>query len=44
MGEAAKAFWLEEEFEQEQEPVINYEDVSFLSTGVSDDLWKCGAD
>jgi hypothetical protein len=45
MGEAAKAFWLEEEIEQEQqEQILPFEDVSYLSTGISDDLWKCGAD
>lgn len=44
MGEAAKAFWQEEEIEQELAPELGFEDVSYLSTGISDDLWKCGAD
>jgi hypothetical protein len=42
MGEAAKAFWVEEEELEEVES--EFSDVSLLSTGISDHLWKLGSD
>jgi hypothetical protein len=44
MGEAAKAFWVEEEELAELETENEFDDVSFLSTGISDHLWKLGSD
>ncbi|MEJ2700713.1 MAG: hypothetical protein P8Z70_13785 [Desulfuromonadales bacterium] len=44
MGEAAKAFWIEEEELAESEVEIEFSDVSLLSTGISDHLWKLGSD
>ncbi|WP_291316292.1 hypothetical protein [Desulfuromonas sp.] len=44
MGEAAKAFWIDEEELAETEPDMSYEDISLLCTGESDDSWKFGSD
>lgn len=43
MGEAAKAFWVDEE-SQVEVPVAEYEDISYLCTGIEDDQWKFGSD
>ena len=47
MGKAAKAFWDKEEEMAEPEMENEFEeleDVSSLSTGTSDQLWKFGSD
>jgi hypothetical protein len=44
MGEAAKAFWVDEDEMPEPEPVIEYEDISFICTGIDDNCWKFGSD
>lgn len=44
MGEAAKAFWIDENELSEPEQAIEYEDIAFICTGVDDDCWKFGSD
>ncbi len=44
MGEAAKPFWVVEEEPAEQPAVAEMEDITLLSTGVSDESWKFGSD
>ena len=44
MGEAAKAFWNEEEEVSQQADQGEFEDVAFISTGITDYLWKLGTD
>jgi|GEM_PF-6260666 len=44
MGEPAKAFWVEEEVLSEVEQEMEFEDISLISTGISDDCWRLGSD
>ena len=43
MGEAAKAFWVEEE-EAAEICIAEFEDISYICTGVQDEQWKFGTD
>lgn len=43
MGEAAKAFWVNEE-DVEEVCVSEFEDISYICTGVQDEQWKFGTD
>lgn len=44
MGQAAKAFWIDEEELSEQVPAVDYEDIALICTGTNDDCWKFGSD